>query len=443
MTVVANISRPRVAYVLKRFPRLSETFIRNEIQELERRDVCLEIFSLLRPEELASHQAVARLRARVTYLPRRRLLKNLPLRSGTCSNGVFEERPFRKVFRAASPAAPAMFPGKDMDDTSVLLMQAAALASAAWARGVTHMHAHFATDATTVAMLASRLTGISYSFTAHAKDIFHTYTDRASDDAFLIEKIRNARFVVTVSDYNRQHLAKLAGPAAATKILRLYNGIDLDRFRPSSDGREPGLVLAVGRLIEKKGFRYLIDACVRLRATGNVFRCLIVGEGPDHATLSRQIAHRGLEDCVTLVGALPEERLLTLIQQARLFVLPAVVSTSGDRDGLPTVLLEALALGVPAISTTIAGIPEIIDHGRSGLLVPPEDPRRLADAIDQVLASPELQRRLGCEGRLKAERKFDLRRNVAVLRDLFARSAADLGDGTESGPDEDRIRYRG
>lgn len=431
----------KVGYVLKRFPRLSETFIRNEIFELERQGVSVEIFSLLRPNELASHNSVSRLKAPVTYLPLRRMVKTMPLLTGKCEDNTFIEQPFKKVFRGSGAPDVALFPGKDIDDSSVLLMQAAALASAAWGRGITHLHAHFGTDATTTAMLASGLTGIPYSFTGHAKDIFHTYTDRATDDAFLALKVENARFVVTVSDYNRQHLTELVGISSASKIHRLYNGIDLSRFQPGFDEREPGLILAIGRLIEKKGFHHLIDACAQLSSAGMPFRCVIVGEGPNEAALTRQIAERELENQVTLIGAQPEEQILELMQQASMMVLPCVVSASGDRDGLPTVLLEALAAGLPAISTDVAGIPEIIEHRSSGLLVQPEDPASLADAMTELLTSPELSLTLARGGRAKAERDFDVKKNVGVLRNLFGAAPTERWFPPKSDFDENRVHY--
>lgn len=436
-----NYDKPKVGYVLKRFPRLSETFIRNEILELERQGVAVEIFSLLRPRELASHDSVSRLKAPVTYLPARSMVKTMPILTGNCADNAFMELPFKHVFRGSDDSAAPLFPGKEMDDSAVLLARAAALAAAAWGRGITHLHAHFGTDATTTAMLASSLTGIPYSFTAHAKDVFHTYTDRAVDDAFLIRKVQNARFVATVSNYNREHLAKLVGASAAAKIRRLYNGIDLDRFRPNFSQRETGLILAIGRLIEKKGFHHLIDGCARLNAAGLRFRCVIVGDGPYLASLTQQIAERGLQDRVSLIGPQPEEQIIEMMGRASMLVLPCVVSATGDRDGLPTVLLEALASGLPAISTTVAGIPEIIDHRCSGLLVPPGDCVSLANGMAELLADSELSAALARGGRAKAEREFDVKKNVGVLRSLFGAAATTHPTLSEQSNDEDRVHF--
>lgn len=420
--------RPKVGYVLKRFPRLSETFILNEILELERRGVPIEIFSLLEPAEEVRHEALNRVQAPLTYLAQDRFLKTWQIREEHLADRTFRERPFAMLF-----------PGEEVLEDAVLALKAAALSAVARLRGVEHLHAHFATAATTVAMLAGRLTNIPYSFTAHAKDIYHEYVNTT----LLREKIRGARFVITVSEYNRRHLLELAGENLSPKIFKVYNGIDLNRFQPDpSTHPEPDLILGVGRLVEKKGFHHLVQACRLLKDWECPFRCLIVGKGPEEASLARQISKLGLQDRVTLMGAQPQMQLLQTLRRATVLVLPCVVAATGDRDGLPTVLLEALAVGLPAISTTLGGIMEIIEHGKSGLLVPPGDPMRLANAIEEVLANPQLRERLGWQGRSKAEKAFDIRKNALVIRDLFARSAIAQGSPVEAQLDEDCVPLR-
>jgi colanic acid/amylovoran biosynthesis glycosyltransferase len=400
-----------VGYVLKRFPSLSQTFILNEILELEREGVALEIFSLLEPNDALRHDMIRHVRGPVTYLPHDFAAREWMIREERCRDGTVRERRFEELV-----------PGEEGVKASSLRLKAVALAALAPLRGVRHLHAHFGTAATTVAMLAGQLTGIPYSFTAHAKDIYHESVDRA----LLTQKIRRANFVVTVSDYNRQHLAAVAGEALAGKILRLYNGIDLTRFRPDpAIEREASLILAVGRLVEKKGLVHLVHACRLLADWKSSFRCLIVGDGPERPSLSERIGALGLNDRVILMGAHTQEWLLETLKRATMLVLPSVVSAAGDRDGLPTVLLEALGVGLPAISTAVAGIPEIIDHEETGLLVPPADPERLARAIQALLTRPALRQRLGRQGRSRAEDAFDIRKNAAVLRDLFGRTAVD------------------
>lgn len=431
-----------VAYVLKRFPRLTETFILNEILELERQGIAVEIFSLLRPPIEERHALLESLRAPVTYLPRSSVLDSwkLLVEGG---DGKFDKLGVESFLAGSEPPLAELFPGKQRDEIIHMCLQALTLGLAASARGVQHLHAHFGSNATTVALLASRVSGIPYSFTAHARDIYHTYVDRHTDDRLRRQKIAESRFVITVSDYNRRHLAQLAGNGAAAKIHRLYNGIDLARFSPSMQQRESARFLAVGRLVEKKGFRHLVEACRILKSQHRRFSCQIVGRGPDRERLQDQITAAGLDACVSLIDAMPQERLVALMQEASTVVLPCVVSASGDRDGLPTVLLEGLAMGLPAISTSVAGVPEIIEHERSGLLVAPESPDQLADAMAKMMANDALRRRMGRAARRKAEQDFDLHRNVGILRHLFTHSAMGEVRDTEDALDENRLCHSG
>jgi colanic acid/amylovoran biosynthesis glycosyltransferase len=435
-------SRPKVGYVLKRFPRLSKTFILNELLELQRQGAEVEIFSLLKPREKIRHELLLSLDANVVYLPGSKTARAWTVSIGPAS-GSTGTMPLADL----SLPMPELFPGKKPEEAAHLCVQAASLAVLAAARSIAHLHAHFASNATTVALLASRLSGVPYSFTAHARDIYHSYVDETTDAALRRRKIAEARFVVTVCDYNRRHLVELAGEQASGKILRLYNGIELSRFALDKDEAAPPggppLFLAVGRLIDKKGFTHLIEASRILREGGIASRGLIIGEGPDRDALLAQVRAAGLEGQVELAGALPQEAVIAAMRRATAMVLPCIVSASGDRDGLPTVLLEALAWELPAISTTVAGIPEIIEHGRTGLLVPPADPARLAEAMCRISADAGLRHRLRHEGRAKAERDFDLRTNVAVLRDYFVRSAS--GDSFLAGDldGENRLHRRG
>lgn len=416
----------RVGYVLKRFPRLSETFVLNEMLELERQGVEIEVFALSRPLEEQKHALLSQLKARVTYLPSSSGVQTL-----TVKQSIDGQAPEKISFTEATGdyIFDDAMPGCSGAETAALVLKASALAMLAKARGISHLHAHFASDATTVAMLASRLSNLPFSFTAHAKDIYHTYTDIETDKKMRCAKIAEASFVATVSDFNRKHLIEMAGRNAAAKIHRLYNGIDLTRFSHSAAGREPATILSVGRLVEKKGLSDLIEACRLLRNQRTRFRCHIVGGGPLEAQLTAQISQAGLENEVELLGARPQEELVLLMRQATMFVLPCVVTESGDRDGLPTVLLEALASGLPSISTTVSGVPEIIEHGKSGLLVEQFSPAQLAEAIASLLASPSLRESLATRGRRKAEREFDLVKNAKTLRGYFARSIAKSSGG--------------
>ena len=362
---------PAVAYVLKMFPRFSETFILSELLELERQGVRVHVFSLKRPNDGLVHADVARVRAPVTYLPEWRL-RSLP--SFAAAHFELLRRDGRRyvgclrtVVRQRNRAALKHF------------AQAGVVARALDRAGVEHVHAHFASTATSVALHVHRLTGVPYSFTAHAKDIYRE-TVRPQD---LARKLRAARFAVTVSDYNRRHLAPLAG---SDRLMRIYNGLDLAQFtRNGERPDDPPLVLAVGRLIEKKGFDDLVRACALLRDDGIPFRCFIVGKGELKAELETLAHELGVDGDVELAGAIPREALVKLYPRASVFAAPCVVGADGNRDGLPTVLIEAMALRVPVVATPVTGIPELVEHERTGLLVAEHDPRARADALGRLL----------------------------------------------------------
>jgi glycosyltransferase involved in cell wall biosynthesis len=395
------------------FPRFSETFILNEILELERQGLELRIFSLKRPDDGVFHADVARIRAPVTYVP------ESPLRAArayaSAHRDLFRSNRRRylrclwaTVWRALKKRSPA---------TIKRFLQAGFIAPLLAREGIGHVHAHFATTATSVALHLHELAGVSYSFTAHAKDI---YRDSVETDS-LERKLRAARFAVTVSDYNRRYLAHFDG----ADPVRIYNGFDVERFAPDGTARaEPPLVLAVGRLVEKKGFDDLVRACSLLRAEECAFQCRIVGKGELERDLRALIAKLGLEGQVELAGPIPREQLLAEYTRASVVVAPCVIGTDGNRDGLPTVLVEAMALGVPVVATDLTGIPELVEDGRTGVLVPQRDPEALAEAIRWVLAEPTLAEALGRAGQARVEREFDLRANVARLRHLLEEASS-------------------
>lgn len=418
----------RIAYVLKRFPRLSETFVLNELLELERQGVEVEIYSLLKPPPEARHALLGELKAQVRYLPSTGACNGLKLRAGDDAETVRlgDTLPFDGI---GDFAGDPIFAAKTPEEVATLHIKAATLALALRLRGLKHMHAHFGSDATTVALLAARMTGVGYSYTAHARDIYHLYASPAADAAMRRAKICESAFVATVSEYNRRHLAQIA-PGAADRIHRVYNGVDLTRLVPAKGERRPGEILAVGRMIEKKGFSDLIEACALLAAEGTPFRCRIIGDGPLRPALEAQAAQLGLEDRVEMPGALPHEAVLAEMREASVLAAPFVIADSGDRDGLPTVLLEALALSTPAVTTSVTGAPEIVEDGVTGRIVTPGAPREFADALRSVLADPKTAAEMGRQARRRAEDRFDLRTNVGLLHHLIR--GAVRGDGASS-----------
>lgn len=402
-----------IAYVLKMYPRFSETFILNEILELERQGVDLHIYPLHMPNDGHFHANLARVRASVFYLPEYLIAK---LGRVLADNYAVLRRNPPRYMRVLFYALRSRRPFKAFRR----FLRAAVLVNHLQSSPISHLHAHFASSATHVAMFAHLLNGISYSFTAHAKDIFLNDVDTN----LLREEIRAAKFVVTVSDFNRNYLQDIMTDHSGD-IRRLYNGIDLDMFRLDSAAlREPNLILGVGRLIEKKGWEDLIRACALLAGQGVSFQCEIIGKGPLEGKLKNLIAELGLQDRVKLIGARPQDEVLAAYRRATLFALPCVIDPDGNRDGLPTVLLEAMAAGLPVISTDVTGVPEIITDGIDGLVVPQNDPAALAHALDHLLVSPTLREQFTIAARRKAEREFDVRQNVAVLNRWFAEPAS-------------------
>ncbi|MEY4071458.1 MAG: hypothetical protein RL721_2072 [Candidatus Eisenbacteria bacterium] len=353
----------RIGYVLKVYPRLSQTFVVNELRAHEAAGLPLVVFSLRRPKD--SDRAVVEppLAAEVVQL-----------------EGPDSELP-------------------------------AQLARAARERGITHLHAHFAKLATRVAREAARTLGVPYSFTAHARDIF----EQSVDPAALAERIREASAVVTVSRFNVDFLEESYGRRAAL----VYNGLPLEAFPYASPAAREPVVLAVGRLIEKKGFLDLVDAAAILAREGVAFRCDVVGEGEQRDELVERIARHGLQDRVRLLGARSPEQVKTHMREAAVLAVPCVIAADGDRDGLPTVMLEAMALGTPCVGTDVTGIPEALTDDVTGLGVPQRDPAALAAALRRLLEDGALRVRLAEGARALIERRFSSAANTRRLRALW------------------------
>jgi glycosyltransferase involved in cell wall biosynthesis len=400
MTLSAPSRSPRIGYVLKRYPRFSETFVVNEILAHEAAGQEIEIFALRPVQEAHFQDAISRVRAPVTHVPDRHRTPDTLWAQLARAEAAFP-----------GAAARAMAAGGSAEDVT----QALEIAVACRARGIGHLHAHFGTLATTVARLAAAIAGIGYSFTAHAKDIYHDY----GHDTGLARKLRDADAVVTVSDFNLAHLRGTYG-ADAGRVTRIFNGLDLGGL----DWREPEVqadeILAVGRLVEKKGFHILIEAMVILAERGIHPRCRIIGQGEEEANLRDQIAGAGLAGTVTLEGPRPQPEVFAAMRRAAVLACPCVVGRDGNRDGLPTVLIEAMALGTPCVGSDVTGIPEIVRHEETGLIARAGDAAALADALERVLGDAGLRTRLSRAGRALVEQEFDIHRNAAALRAVFA-----------------------
>jgi colanic acid/amylovoran biosynthesis glycosyltransferase len=398
----------RTGYVLNMYPRLSENFVVNEILALETAGEELDIFSLNLPVDGRFHESLADVRALVTYLP-----------SHVSSTGLWD------VLRHGLDTLPRL--SVDLSEIVRLPVTEAAgaiqLAVAVRDLGITHLHAHFASSAADVARAAAHLNGITYSFTAHAEDIDRPFADHSADRVEVRRKLADASAVVTVSDYNLNRLRGMYD-AAAARAIRIYNGLDLDRYPFTSPRERPPTVAAVGPLEETKGFTHVVDAISLLVRQGRDVRLDVVGGGGQEQGLRAQVTALGLDDHVRFLGAQPQRRVRETVRGAAALAAPCVVGVDGNRDGMPTVLLEAMALGTPCVSTPVGGIPEAVRHRDTGLLVPEADPLVLAAALVPLLDDADLRCRLAANARDLVEREFDVRHNTERLRGLFAHPVA-------------------
>ena len=393
----------RVAYVFERFPSFGQTFCYREVAELVRQGAEVTVFSIRRPTGEPAENWDEGIVRRVTYLPEEGALV----------------KEMEAVARGGELPAEAVSALKDWGRQSdfLRLYQAAYIGLRLRRDGIERVHAHFAGMAARTVYWIRQFFGIDYSITAHANDIF-----APRDFVVSLEKIvRDAAAVVTVSDFAVEHLRKqFAG--CASQFHRVYNGVDLGAFRQAQFGANPPLIVAIGRLIEKKGFADLISACRFLVERGQAFRCEIIGDGPLQESLAAHIAHSGLQERVQLIGTRTQSQIAERLAAATVFALPCTTESGGGMDNLPTVIMEAMAAGLPVISTPVAGVPEMVQPGVTGELVTPHDPLALADAIRRIVREPELARRLGAAGHDLAAERFSIGSNVRSL-------AAILGDG--------------
>lgn len=399
--------RQRLGYLLRMYPRFSQTFIVNEILELERQGADLSIGSLRKPDEGLFHESFARVRTRADYFPETVFEPGSGHWQGQWE--LMRQGPLRFARHVTSTALRRSIGWIEW-------LQAYHVVRWAAKRRIGHVHVHFGTEEATVAMLARRLGGPTYSLTLHAFDIFRDNVDRR----LLTEKINGSAFTVTVCESNRRFLVNTLPRLEPSRVRVNYNGVDLSRFRDEGLPREPRSILSVGRLIEKKGFRYLIRAVALLRDQGFATTCTIVGDGRDKKSLEEECKELGVGELVRFAGAMTQDAVRDAMQRTACFVLPCVQAKDGNVDALPTVLLESLGCGCPCVSTSISGVPEILEHEVSGLLVEPGDVEALARAIRRVLDEPGLARRLALQGRARSEERFDVTRSVATMRQWFA-----------------------
>jgi glycosyltransferase involved in cell wall biosynthesis len=401
--------------ILKGYPRISETFISNEILLLEEQGLSLHILSMRRPREAFSHTSVGRIKAAVDYLPET-LLTSLPFLLP--QNLLLAAKQPRR-YAAAMRAAFRRFLRTHRSATFKHLFQAGYLVNKLLPGSrITHFHAHFAHSPTSVAFFASLLSGIPFSFTAHAKDIYTT------DPVQLREKMAHAAFVVTCTEYNRRYLTRISGNAAPA-IFRIYHGIDVGLFSSHHTGALPSppyRILTVSRITAKKGLPTVFKALGILRDRGIRFHHTLIGDGDEREPLKKLIRGLGLEPLTRWLGTRPHDEVIRQYRQADLFVLGCEIAANGDRDGIPNVCIESMAMGVPVVATRVSAIPELIENGKTGLLVAPGDPEALADAMIRALTDADLRQEVIAAARARVSRDFHNRNLIGELAGFYIRA---------------------
>jgi colanic acid/amylovoran biosynthesis glycosyltransferase len=419
-----------VVYIMSRFPKLTETFILREMLEMERQGQPVFTLPLLSVQQPVRHPEAEALKRKAVYTP-------FVSRDILAANLHYVRRSPRAYCGTLWAALRGNVSSANLFVGAIgIFPKSVYYARLVEERGLRHVHAHFATHPALAALIVSELTGVSFSFTVHGHDLF-LYT------AMLCEKMRRARFIVTVSEYNKRHMLGLCPEVAAEKIKIVRCGIEPQRYEearrtarpeekaeaaphltqrggPVSAGDSPFTIVCVASLETHKGIEYLVKACALLKQRLGDFKCLVAGEGGERGRLEKMIDDAGLGETVRLLGAQPQGRVAELLSEADLFVLPST------RDSLPVVLMEAMASRLPVVATNLCGIPELVQDGDTGLLVPAGDEQALARAIARLYDEEGLRREMGRRGAEKVNAEFELSGNVSKLRSLFAEALGPL-----------------
>jgi glycosyltransferase involved in cell wall biosynthesis len=396
----------RLGYLYSRYPVISQTFCDAEMLALERLGFELEIGSVYPPLTSLRHEHIAYLHAPIHYAPPQEILKISEKNAKTDGKWPRDlvdrhEQKYGVTVKAAQRARNALYFADHFKRC-----------------GVDHVHVHFANRAAHTAMFLKEISGIPFSVTAHGQDFMK---DLGNDD-LLREICAAAEFVAAETDYSRDLLRQRCPDS---RIQRVYNGIDLERFpapRYERSGDTVPRIISIGRLVAFKGFEYLIDACAELARRGLEFTCEIIGDGPLRADLEARIRKLNLSGRVQLLGSLSQGAVLEKLRSADIFALASVIDAQGASDVFPTVIIEAMAAARPVVSTRLAGIPESVVHGETGLLVPPGDTMALAEALSRLLEDAKLRCNYGRAGRARIEQHFRIEHTVAPLIELLQKT---------------------
>ena len=425
----------KVAYIVSRFPKITETFILYEILAMEKQGIQVEIYPLLRARNTATHPEGASMLQKL--VERARTQKDNPVVMhpeavplvDRANYQSFLSWPILRAHLSYLRRKPRAYLGTlwtllranfgSMNyfiGALGIFPKSLYFAELMEAAGITHVHAHFANHPAAAAFIVHSLTGIPYSFTAHGADL-------QVDQHMLCEKTAAADTVITISRYNKEFIVDKCGEQVRDKVAVIYCGVDTSVFQPRSitEFHESGPldILCIGTMYEVKGHMYLLEACRLLQERGIAFECNLIGNGPFQEVLKEQVTQSGLAEKIHFRGQQTRAQIADWLQRADVLSVPSIPTTSGRREGIPVVLMEAMSSGVPVVASDISGIPELVENEVSGLLVPPRDPKAIADAMERLYDDPTLRQRLGQAGRGKVVREFDLYTNAASLSRNF------------------------
>lgn len=398
-----------LAMVLKGYPRISETFISNEIRLMESEGADIHIISMRHPRESFAHKSVSEIKAKVDYLPSQ--IKGNVLKLAAYNLKALVKHP-ANYLKAAGLALKRFSRTRKAATIKHLLQAGYVVGKILPGSNISHLHAHFAHSPTSVAMFTSAISGLDFSFTGHAKDV---YTQNQQQ---LVEKIKKAKFVVTCTGYNKKYLSSLA--PADKPVHCVYHGIDIRLFSPNGRGAaaaKPYTIFTVARFTPKKGLSTVLKAVRILRDKGLDVNYRIIGDGDDREKVAAEVKSLGLEDCVTLLGTQTHDSVIKEFSRSDIFAMGCEIAANGDRDGIPNVVAESMAMGVPVVATNVSGIPELIEQEQTGLLVEPKDPAALAGAMERMLTDTNLRETVIPNARKKVEQVFD---NVPLMKKLYS-----------------------
>ena len=403
---------------MSRFPKITETFILFEMIEQERNGMLIELYPLLREHQPVSHPEAEKYLERAHFHP-------FASFSILRANWHYMRRQPKTYFKMLAEVLGGTFGSFNFFAGALgVLPKSVRFAYEMEKQGITHVHAHFCNHPAVAALIIHRLTGINFSFTAHGTDL---HVERRMLD----KKVRAAVFAVAISSYNMEMMVEECGEWARDKIHLIHCGIDPDVFMPRSEENSAGplKIICVASFEKVKGHEYLVEACRLLQERSVDFICHLIGEGPVRSRVEKQISAAGLGDKIILHGSRPRLEVMKMLRHAEVMVLPSVPMPRGDREGIPVALMEAMAVGLPVVSSRLSGIPELVESGRTGILVPPRDVKGLANALQQLYEEPNLRHCMGKAGREKVLNEFNLKKSAALLADLIKRANTQAVNG--------------